>query len=298
MNIMKTNYIDLHTHTIASLDGSYSPEELVDIALKNNIKYLSIADHDSVNSIEKALNYAKDKDIMIIPAIELSAIIDDTPLHILGYNIDYHHDGYKQRREFVDEKLIGWAKLIINKTLEYGFKFDPEEVYKLRDDGLICEELIGQVILNDPRNDNDERLQEFRPGGKLSDNPTFNFYKEFCTKGKPCFVEYDFNMPLHEANKLIHESGGKMFLAHPKHNIGFNDILLNKIIDEGLDGIEVFSSYHDKEATDFYFNKAKEHNLLMSVGSDFHGRSKPAIKMGSIDYDEEELIETLNNIVQ
>ena len=34
----------------------------------------------------------------------------------------------------------------------------------------------------------------------------------------------------------------------------------------------------------------------MSVGSDFHGASKPAIKMGSIDYDEDELIKTLKFI--
>lgn len=293
---MKKNYIDLHTHSIESLDGTYTPEELVDIAINSDIKYLAVADHDSTNSIDKAIKYASDKSIKIIPAIELSSIIDNTPLHILGYNIDYNHRGYKQRRKFVDEKLINWSKLAINKALECGFKFNPEDVYRIRKDGLICEELIGQVILNDTRNDSDSRLIAFRPGGNLSDNPTFNFYKEFYTKGKPCFVEYDFNMPLSEASKLIHESDGKMFLAHPKHNIGYSEDLLKKIIDAGLDGIEVFSSYHDKEATDFYYSKAKENNLLMSVGSDFHGRSKPSIKMGSIDYDENELIKTLNII--
>ena len=290
------NYIDLHNHSIESLDGTYSPEELVDIALNNGIKYFAVSDHDSVNSVDRALAYAKDKDIKVIPAIEISAIIEDTPLHILGYNINHHHLGFIQRKKYVDEKIINWSKLIINKVLDYGFIFDPNEVYKQREDGLICEELIGKVILEDHRNDNDERLQEFRAGGRLSDNPTFNFYKEFCKKGKPCFVEYDFNMPIAEASKLIHESGGKMFLAHPHHNIEYNEDLLVKIINEGLDGIEVFSSYHDKKAIDYYYQKAKQYNLLMSVGSDFHGESKPAIKMGSIDYDENELIKTLSVI--
>ena len=287
------NYIDLHNHTIESLDGSYTPEELIDIAIDNGIKHLAISDHDSVNSLDGALAYALDKDIKVIPAIEISAIIENYPLHILGYNIDYHNDGYNKRNKFVSEKNINWGKLAIQKALDYGFKFKPEDVYKQRKDGLICEELIGQNILNDNRNENDERLKEFRNGGKLSDNPTFNFYKEFYTKGKPLFVPYDFNMDIAKASKLIHESGGKMFLAHPKHNIGLDEEILKKIISYKLDGIEVFSSYHDEEATDFYYKKAKEHNLLMSVGSDFHGRSKPAIKMGSIDYDEEELLKTL-----
>ena len=291
------NYIDLHTHSIASLDGTYKPEELVDIGINSGIKYLAIADHDSVSSVEKALSYSKDKDIMIIPAIELSAIVDNTPIHILGYGINSKHPGYKQRRAFVDEKLISWGKQAINKALEFGFKFNPEEVYKLRDDGLICEELIGRVVLNDSRNDNDGRLKEFRDGGKLSDNPTFNFYKEFYSTGKPCYIKYDFNMPIEEASKLIHESGGKMFLAHPKYNIGFSEELLQKIIGNGLDGIEAYSSYHDKEATEYYVKKAKENNLLLSVGSDFHGASKPAIIMGSIDYDETELLKTLQVLI-
>lgn len=290
------NYIDLHNHTIESLDGTYTPEELIDIAISNGIKYLAIADHDSVRSIEAAMNYAKDKDITVIPAIELSVIFDNRPLHILGYNIDYHHIEYIKRKEFVNEKIINWGKQVIEAALDFGFKFNPEDVYKIRKDGLICEELIGRVVLNDHRNDLDERLKEFRKGGKLSDNPTFNFYKEFYATGKPCFREYDFNMPLIQASELIHSSGGKMFLAHPKHNIGFNEDILNKIIETGLDGIEVFSSYHNKDATDFYYQKAKQHNLLMSVGSDFHGESKPAIKMGSIDYDEEELLKTIKVI--
>lgn len=286
--------IDLHTHTIESLDGTYTPIELVDIAIKNGVKYLAIADHDSINSVDAALEYSKDKNITIIPAIEISAIVESTPIHILGYNIDYHNIGYKQRCEYVKQRNINWGKKAIQAALDYGFVFNPDEVYALRNDGCICEELIGQAVLNDSRNDSDVRLKEFRNGGRLSDNPTFNFYKEFYTKGKPCFVEYDFNMPIKEASELIHHSGGKMFLAHPKHNIGYSEDLLNKIIEMDLDGIEAYSSYHDDEAINYYCNKAKQHNLLLSVGSDFHGRSKPSIQMASIDYDEDELNKTIS----
>lgn len=291
------NTIDLHTHSIASLDGEYTPSKLIDIAISNNLKYFSINDHDTVRSIHEAIEYAKDKDITFIPGIELSAIIDETPIHITGYNIDYTNPGFDERTKYVRDSNIAWGKKLIQKCIDYGFKFNPDEVYQIRDDHLICEELVGTTILNDHRNDNDERLIEFRPGGKFSNNPPFNFYKELTRPGMPLHVHYETDMPIQEASKLIHESGGKMFLAHPLHNIDYSEELLNKIISYGLDGIEVFSSYHDRKAIDYYYEKAKKNNLYMSVGSDYHGKAKPSIKMGSINYDEDELNRTINFIL-
>ncbi len=291
--MQKTNYIDLHTHSIASIDGTYTAKELIDIAIDSGIRYYAVSDHDNVSSIASAFDYAQGKDIVVIPAIEISSIIGNYPLHILGYNIDYNSKGIKDRVEFVRNALNGFAEAAIKKSLEYGFKFNPDDVYAMRDDHLVCEEMIGQAVLGNPENDNDERLVEFRYPNRLSDNPTFNFYKEFFGKGKPLNIVYDFNMPINQASKLIHDNGGKMFLAHPTYNIGHDEKILEEIISYGLDGIEVFSSYHNDKDTEFYYNQAKAHNLMMSVGSDFHGRSKPAIKMGSIDYDEDELIKTL-----
>lgn len=291
------NSIDLHTHSIASTDGEYTPEQLIDVALDSGVKFLAICDHDTVDSIPAAVEYAKDKDITLIPGIELSAIVDDAPIHITAYNIDYNHPGYKQRWDYIKDSNYSWGQKLIKKALDYGFKFNPDEVYKIRYDHQICEELVGEVIFADPRNDNDERLKEFRPGGKFSNNPPFNFYKELTTPGKPLYVEYETDMPIEEASKLIHETGGKMFLAHPCHNIKYSEELLNKIISYGLDGIEVFSSYHDEKAIKYYYDKAKQNNLYMSVGSDYHGKSKPSIKMCSIDYDHNELDKTINFIL-
>lgn len=291
------NTIDLHSHSIASLDGEHTPKKLIDLATKNNLKYYAITDHDDVSSLSSAINYAKNFNIRFIPGIEISAIIEDTPIHITAYNIDYNNEGFKKRNEFVRQANASWGKKLIQKALEYGFKFNPDDVYSIRDDNLICEELVGEIILNDERNNNDERLLEFRKGGKFCDNPSFNFYKEFTTLGKPLYVPYTTNMPIAEVSELIHSTHGKMFLAHPYHNIKYSEELLNKIISYGIDGIEVFSSYHDKDATNYYYNKAIENNLYMSVGSDYHGKSKPSIKLGSIDYDENELNKTIDYIL-
>lgn len=291
------NTVDLHTHSLASIDGEFEAEQLIDLAVNFGLEYYAIADHDSIDSLKTAKDYADDKNITFIPAIEISVDMDGTPLHILGYNIDFEDQKYIARAKLYKEGVINYGRELIQKTLDFGFKFDPEIAYNSRSDHLVCEEIIAETILRDSRNDDDERLRRFRPGASLSDNPGFNFYKHFCSPGKPLHVPYSFNMPVIEASELIHSTGGKMFLAHPAHNIGHDIDLLNKIMSCGLDGIEVFSSYHKKQDTEHYYKVAKQNGLYMSVGSDFHGKAKPAIKLASIDYDEDELDKTVRFIL-
>jgi hypothetical protein len=53
-------------------------------------------------------------------------------------------------------------------------------------------------------------------------------------------------------------------------------------VEAGISGIEVYSSYHDREMTRFYEIQAQKYGLRVSVGSDFHGSLKPAIQLGSV----------------
>ena len=43
------NRIDLHIHSNYS-DGKFSPKEIIDMAKQNNVKYISITDHDNVDA--------------------------------------------------------------------------------------------------------------------------------------------------------------------------------------------------------------------------------------------------------
>lgn len=64
--------IDLHVHTTAS-DGDKRTKELVDYAIEKGIDVIAITDHDTVEGVEEAINYSKDKNIMVIPGIEFDA---------------------------------------------------------------------------------------------------------------------------------------------------------------------------------------------------------------------------------
>lgn len=74
-----------------------------------------------------------------------------------------------------------------------------------------------------------------------------------------------------------------------------NEKVFAEIINEGVEGVEAYSSYHSLEAVEFFKNLAEKYNVFVTCGSDFHGKTKPAIKLGKIlcDSREQEIFNSL-----
>ncbi|MDO5565014.1 MAG: phosphatase, partial [Planctomycetia bacterium] len=112
-----------------------------------------------------------------------------------------------------------------------------------------------------------------------SDNPFVNFYWDYFAQGKTCYAPMNFP-DLAQTIQVIHSCGGKAVLAHPGNNLKNRFELLDEIVPLGLDGIEVFCSYHDRNTIEYFLRKAKEYSLLFTCGSDYHGKTKPAVRLG------------------
>ena len=63
--------VDLHIHSCYS-DGIYTPEQIVATAKKKGIKCISITDHDSIAAQYIVNTEYNNKELTIIPGIELS----------------------------------------------------------------------------------------------------------------------------------------------------------------------------------------------------------------------------------
>ena len=98
--------IDLHTHTKYS-DGTDDIYQLLSNATKNNIRVLSITDHNSVDSYyEMELFDINDYyDGSIITGCEFTSVYNDTIIEILGYGFDYKED-MRYRRLIFELKLL------------------------------------------------------------------------------------------------------------------------------------------------------------------------------------------------
>lgn len=289
--------LDLHMHSNNSLDGDYDIETLVDLCDKAGLKYVSLADHNSVAGVQEMMRVGKSKGITVIPAIEIDCAYNDTNLHILGYNIDIEDPRFNQLGvDLLNQERDG-SKERIRLVEALGIYVNHDKIEELQIDGIVTGEMIAEAAFDEPENEGLEILKPFMPGGALADNPYVNFYWEYCAQGKPAYIPIE--MPtLDSIISLIHETGGTAVFAHPGHNIKDDPQLLNEIMTSGLDGIEAYSSYHSNEQIKFYEDYALEHNKLITCGSDFHGKIKPAIELGKIIFPEDYFNKVVDRLVK
>lgn len=278
---MRRIKVDLHIHSNISNDGDFSPAELMKMCSKAGIKTAALADHNSVRGVAEAIKEGEKFGVKVIPAIEIDCTYKEYNLHVLGYNIDYNNKIFEkiEKNVFEQELKAGDKRMALVK--EAGIFFDEEKVRKLSYDGTITGEMIGEAAIEDERNRENPLITPYLEGGIRSNNPYVNFYWDWCSKGKPAYVPIKY-ITLKEAIDIIHKTGGKAVLAHPNNNIGMNEEIFKEIATEGIEGVEVFSSYHSKENAEFFLKMAEKYNVSVTCGSDFHGKTKPAIKLGEM----------------
>lgn len=275
---MTKSYIDLHMHSMYSDDGEYTPTQLVDMCHEAGVKIMAIADHNWVKANEEAKKHADELGMTYIPAIEIDCTYKGVNLHVLGYGID-NQEVFNQLGEDIEKQEIACSMKKLELTNALGFDLKKEQLDALSTNGVYTGEMFGEALLNDSRYEDYELLKPYRQGGERSDNPYVNFYWDYYAQGKPCYTEIHFPT-LEETIQLIHQHGGVALLAHPGNNLKGQFELFDEMVALGLDGVECFSSYHTTETNEYFYNKAKELNVLYTCGSDFHGKTKPSIHLG------------------
>lgn len=243
---------DLHIHTIYS-DGSFSPNEVIKYAEECGLSYISITDHDILDGYNEIDGI--NSNVEIIPGVEIGCEgkgnIEE--IHILGYFIDIENKNLQNFLIPIREGRERRVKMITKKLKSAGIDIDYEEVKKIGGPGAIGRLHIARVL--------------FDKGMADSVLSCFDKYLSF---GKCGFVERE-NLPSpNQAIDIIKASGGIPILAHPYNTIKF----LPALIKFGLMGIEVVHPKIDPNFCKFLKRKASEYGLLITGGSDCHGKMK------------------------
>jgi predicted metal-dependent phosphoesterase TrpH len=272
--------IDLHIHSIHSDDGEYTVERLIRQAEEAGLSVAAIADHDSVNACLERHRLNLETSTRWIDAIEISCRHKDRDYHLLGYFIDPFDLRYTKLEENMrrNEEAATQERLDLLAS-HFGFAFPMEALRQVAQGKLITGEVICEWLLENEENRKVEELRKYFPGGSRSDNPLVNFYWDYLSQGKVAYVEVAVPS-MDESIRLVHETGGIAVLAHPGNNVKEDKTVLDELTSLGLDGIEAFSSYHGELQNAFYVAYAKKKNLLFTCGSDYHGKTKPKIKLG------------------
>lgn len=291
-----TKRIDLHIHTSIS-DGELTPMEVIDEAVKNGVSVISIADHDTIDAYtDELFEYAKTKNIKLIPAVEISTKTKKSGIHVLGYNFDLEDAKFKEKLKQIRNARHDYLHKVAKKLVELGYCVNLTELDKI---GAVTKAHIAIDLTNNPAN-KDKLLEEF---GHIPAKG--EFIETIMNENCPAYVEKVTVTP-REAGEIIRAAKGKVVLAHPvayvhEDNLTDEDIL-EIVNDMKADGLEANYLYVDRYDNKFDETKkwnefAKQHNLFVTVGSDFHNNKKklkPLIGFVNTDFVlSEEVIEEI-----
>ena len=244
---------DLHIHTTYS-DGKFTPMQVLDYISSHGIKKFAITDHDSVSGYKELLRYIGN-DPRLISGIELTT--DTKGVHILGYKLDVEAPILKTFLE--KQKYNGVCDFvrIFMKVKEASLDITENDFGKKY--GIIDEDMIADIIVR-----------------KGYARDTYEAYNKYLIEGAPCYLKRK-RPTVDECVKLIIDCGGHPVLAHPFTALhlccDINDYLL-QMKRKGIVGVEIINFRHYKKAHVEAIKAAKDADLYLTWGSDFHSPDK------------------------
>lgn len=260
-------FYDLHVHSAHS-DGDYIPQELVRKAQEAGLAGLILADHDTILGLDQFKSAADIGGLFLGEGVEFSALVALQDIHILGYS-----------QYFTREKIAD----LLAQEQHAGFKRMEAIADKLKNAGIINLDVV--------------KIQAEK--GRAAVLCKYDLQKAMMAKGigiaqsaallikreSPFYASHspEYFPSSDEVIEYIHQANGLAVLAHPfkvlKHlNLPTTEVqhqylesFITDLVEQGLDGLEVYYSSYDAAQMSFLKNIAQKYSLSLTGGSDFHG---------------------------
>ncbi len=256
-----TKFADLHIHTYFS-DSSASPLEVVQEASDQGLTCIAITDHDTMEGVTPAIQAARGT-LEVIAGIEISTEMQNKDIHILGYFINIEDKDLNARLIECQNVRMDRMKKMIEKLDELGIK------------NISWQEVCAQGPVKSLGRPHLANLLIQKGWVKSHDEAFAKYLGEGC----PAYVSKLKISPF-EAIQLIRQAGGVAVLAHPMFNK--RDELIPSFVEAGLEGIEVYYPNSTASVFRYYERIARKHNLVVTGGSDSHGKIKTSTYIGKV----------------
>lgn len=257
--------VDLHCHTKLS-DGSMGIDDIILLAQKRGVEALAVTDRDCLAGTVRAKLIGERHGIKVIPGVEISSYDSEnkTEVFIIAYMCDSpdrleglcHRNLMARKRAAQYMMIKAVQKYPISAELVLKCAQGSTSVYPVHIMSALVESGISTELYGD-------------------------LYKELFEEGgeKSILVRPKLSEP-EEVIEAIHDAGGIAVLAYSGN---YKDTtVLEKVINAGIDGIEVWCPQHDEATSAELAAFAKKNHLLATGGSDFRGRNNVhCVSLGS-----------------
>jgi 3',5'-nucleoside bisphosphate phosphatase len=256
--------IDLHTHSTAS-DGTDSPAQLVAAAHAAEVDVLAITDHDTTGGWDAAAA-ALSSGMRLVRGAEFSCVSptgrDERPvsIHLLGYLFDPTHEAIVAEQSRLRDERVSRLERITLRMAEDGYPVDVESVFALVPDGTsagrphLARALVAAGVV-------DSVNEAF---AKLLHNSSRYYVPKADT-------------PVERAIEMVRAAGGVAVFAHPlarRRGRVVEPSVIADLAAIGLGGVEVDHPDHAPADRELLRHLAKEHDLVATGSSDYHGTNK------------------------
>jgi 3',5'-nucleoside bisphosphate phosphatase len=243
--------IELHCHSTSS-DGVYPPAQVVGMAAARGVRVLALTDHDTTDGIAEAAAVAALHGMTLIPGVELTCSVERGEVHLLGYFVSVSNAIFQAKLTQFRGGRDTRGQAIVAKLNTLGIPIQWERVKAKAGVGAVGRPHVARALIE--------------VGAATSVDDAFNRY---LGRGRPAHVERQRLTPV-EAVQLVRAAGGVPVLAHPLSVLNL-EVTLAEMIPAGLLGIEAYYGAYKPEERGALADIAAFHNLITTVGSDFHG---------------------------
>jgi predicted metal-dependent phosphoesterase TrpH len=257
-------FCDLHTHSCFS-DGTATPEEITDLAIEARLSAVALTDHNTTTGLTRFLDYARGKDIIAVPGVEVSCDTEYGEVHILGLGL--RRENFPLLEGYLDVILKNKREsnsALIRALQKDGYKIDEDELLRAAGSGTFNRAHVAESLM--------------RAGYVASISEAFD---TLLKKGGKYYREPK-RIPALECISYLSSLGARVILAHPLLNLTEDELsdFLPRAKAAGLDGIEVLYTKYGEREVALSYEMADKYGLLYSGGSDYHGKRKPDTLLG------------------
>jgi predicted metal-dependent phosphoesterase TrpH len=258
------NRVDLHIHSTTS-DGVYTPSEVVHLALERGLATIALTDHDTLGGVAEAQQAAVGAGLEVIAGVEINSEGVWGDLHFLGYYVDPESAPLRERLRAIRDARVERARKMLERLGQMGMMLEWEEIRALASGDSIGRPHVAQALLNRRYV---QTLQEA--------------FDRFIGLDSPAYVPR-LRLTPPEVMRTITEAGGVPVLAHPAHSGAATVRRIPEFVGYGLRGVEVYYPHHSPEQVEMLLGLCREHGLLATGGSDFHGSGiGGGVSLGSV----------------